>query len=129
MFLGRAVVVVVILFAVAAATRLYRRRRAGLVAARPAHPVVPASLRAGAERTWVVFTTPYCATCGPVEARLRTSDPAARVVKVDATREPHLARAFSIGSAPTALLADGDGRVTARLVGADAVETYVRSPR
>ena len=125
----RAIVVLGILFAIAAATRLYRHWRAGMVTARPMHPVVPASLRAGAVRTWVVFTTPYCASCGPVEARLRTTDPGARVVKVDATREPHLARAFSIRAAPTALLADDSGRVTARLVGAEAVEAYVRSPR
>jgi len=124
-FLVRAFVVLGILFAMAAVTRLYRQRRAGLLTARPAHPVVPASLLAGAEHTWVVFTTPYCASCGPVKARLRASDPAARVVEVDATREPHLARAFSIRAAPTALLADGDGRVATRLVGAEAVEAYV----
>ena len=86
---------------------------------------MPESILAGAARTWVVFTSPYCATCGPVEARLRESDPGARVVKVDATREPHLAHAFSIRSAPTVLLADGAGNVTARLVGAEAVTEYV----
>ena len=76
----------------------------------------------------MVFTSPYCATCGPVEARLRASDPGARVVKVDATREPALADAFSIRSAPTVLLADAEGRVTARLVGPEAVEDYVGQP-
>jgi hypothetical protein len=125
MILLRAVVVVGLLFGVGLLTRLYRRWRAGLVTARPLHPAVPASLLAGASRTWVLFTTPYCAACGPVEARLRASDPGARVVKVDATREPHLADAFSIRSAPTALLADADGRVAARLVGAEAVDAYM----
>jgi hypothetical protein len=125
MFLLRAVVVVGLLFGVALLTRLYRQWRAGVVTARPVHPAVPASLLAGAPRTWVVFTTPYCASCGPVEARLRASDPNARVVKVDATREPHLADAFSIRSAPTVLLADGAGNVTARLVGAEAVDAYM----
>jgi hypothetical protein len=129
MFLVRGVVVLVILFGVIFATRLYRGWRAGLVAARPSHPVMPASLLDGAERTWVVFTTPYCATCGPVADRLQTSDPEARVIKVDATREPHLADAFSIRSAPTALLADGAGNVTARLVGADAVQEYLAPTR
>jgi hypothetical protein len=123
--LARGVVVLVILFAVALAGRLYRSWRAGVEAERPAHPRIPGSLLAGAARTWVVFTTPYCATCGPVEARLRAADPDARVVKVDASREPYLADAFSIRSAPTVLLADGEGNVTARLVGADAVESYV----
>src|SRR5215217_3068791 len=129
MFLVRAVVVVSILFAVALGSRLYRSWRAGLQTVRPAHPTVPESILAGAARTWVVFTSPYCATCGPVEARLRDSDPEARVVKVDATREPHLADAFSIRSAPTVLLADGDGNVTARLVGPEAVDDYLAATR
>ncbi|HEV2811197.1 MAG TPA: thioredoxin family protein [Acidimicrobiales bacterium] len=126
MFMARAVIVVVILFAIALAGRLYRAWRARVQEEKPIHPLVPDSLRAGADRTWVVFTSPYCATCGPVEARLRASDRGARVVKVDATREPHLADSFSIRTAPTALLADGDGNVTARLVGAEAVDEYLR---
>jgi hypothetical protein len=128
-FVARGVIVIVILFGIVLAGRLYRAWRARLQVERPAHPLVPASLRAGADRTWVVFTSPYCATCGPVEARLRASDPGARVVKVDATREPGLAESFSIRSAPTALLADRDGNVTARLVGAGAVEDFVRLHR
>jgi hypothetical protein len=128
-FLVRAGVVLVLLLVVAAGTHLYRRWRTGLQTQRPEHPAVPASLREGASRTWVVFTTPYCASCGPVEASLRASDPTARVVKVDATRDPELAGSFSVRSAPTALLADGDGRVLARLVGAEAVDRYVRSPK
>ena len=129
MFLVRAVVVIAILFAVAMAGRLYRSWRAGVVGEQPAHPLVPASLQAGAARTWVVFTSPYCATCGPVEQRLRASDPEANVVKVDATREPHLADAFGVRAAPTVLLADGAGNVTARLVGAEAVTEYVAGRR
>jgi hypothetical protein len=121
----RALIVVGILLAIALAGRLYRSSRGRLRSEQPAHPQVPASLLAGAARTWVVFTSPYCATCGPVEARLRTSDPDARVVKVDATRDPHLADAFRIRSAPTVLLADSAGNVTARLVGAEAVTDYV----
>lgn len=129
MFVTRAVIVVVIVFAIALAGRLYRAWRTRLQDERPAHPLIPTSLRAGAHRTWVIFTSPYCATCDPVEARLRASDPDARVVKVDATREPHLADAFFIRSAPTVLLADGAGNVTTRLVGAEAVADYVRSPQ
>ncbi len=125
---GRALVVVAVLLAVALATHLYRQRRQQVATAQPHHPQVPESLRAGAARTWVVFTTPYCATCGPVTERLRASDPSARVVTVDATREPGLAVAYSVRSSPTVLLADHRGRVTTRLVGAAAVERYVRSP-
>ncbi len=126
--LGRGLVVAGLLAAVAAATFLYRRWRAAVVSDRPDHPPVPDVLRAGAERTWVVFSTPFCATCGPVADRLRKSDPSARVVTVDATVEPALAEAFSVRSSPTVVLADGRGRVTARLVGAAEVERYVRSP-
>ena len=129
MFVVRALVVLVILFAVALAARLYKQWRAGLQTAQPDHPTVPQSLLAGAQRTWVVFTSPFCATCGPVADRLQRSDPGARVVKVDATREPHLADAFSVRSAPTVLLADGEGRVQARLVGAEAVDDYVAGAR
>ena len=127
MFLARGVVVLVLLFAVALAARLYRQWRLRVQTAQPDHPTMPATLLAGAERTWVIFTTPFCASCGPVAERLEASDPGARVVKVDATREPHLADAFSVRSAPTVLLADGEGQVQARLVGAEAVESYVAS--
>lgn len=125
---GRALVVVAVLVAVALATRLYHQWRQRGTAVQPDHPALPESLRAGAARTWVVFTTPYCASCGPVAERLRASDPSARVVTVDATLEPALAGAYSVRSAPTVLLADHAGRVTTRLVGAAAVERYVRSP-
>jgi thioredoxin-related protein len=72
-----------------------------------------------------VFTTPYCASCGPVKASLAEVDPAAEIVTVDATREPHLADAFAVRSAPTVLLADRAGEVQARLVGAPAVRNYL----
>jgi hypothetical protein len=117
-------VVVVLGFGVLLVTRLYRAWRAGVIADEPHHPLVPASLRHGAERTWVVFTTPYCASCGPVEVSLREADPDARVVRVDASREPLLADAFRIRSAPTAVLADAEGKVQLRLVGADAVHRW-----
>jgi Thioredoxin len=89
------------------------------------HPQLPADLVGGAERTWVVFTTPYCATCEPVRDRLTAADPAAAVITVDATRRTDLADSFRIRSAPTTLLADSHGTVQARLVGADAVTEYL----
>lgn len=88
---------------------------------------LPAHLVEGAGRTWVVFTTPYCASCGPVTDRLRSEDPGARVAVVDAMAEPALADAFRIRSAPTVLLADADGMVQARLVGAAAVDDYLQA--
>lgn len=88
-------------------------------------PRVPTELLDGSDRTWVVFTTPYCASCGPVKDQLAADDPGARVVTVDATREPHLADRFEVRSAPTVLLADALGEVQARLVGAPAVRDYL----
>ena len=121
----RLLVVAVMLGLFALAPVLWRRRQRSIAAGPAEHPPVPRSLLDGSDRTWVLFTTPWCASCGPVEERLRASDPDARVIKVDATREPELAGAFSVKSAPTALLADRDGRVQARLVGAAAVDRYV----
>lgn len=98
------------------------RRKAGGTTER-----VPSHIVDGADRTWVVFTTPYCASCGPVTERLRTSDPDARIVTVDATEDTALADAFAVRRAPTAVLADGAGHVQARLVGPAAVEHYVKA--
>lgn len=109
------------------ARRLYLSWKAGLHHEDRDHPRVPAALLDGADRTWVVFTTPYCASCGPVKDRLASADPLARVVTVDATRDPSLADAFYVRSAPTVLLADAAGEVQARLVGAPAVVDYLAS--
>jgi len=124
----RLLVVVVLAFAVLLVARLYRQWRGKVRSDKPATPLVPMSIRAGAERTWVIFTTPLCASCGPIEARLRAADPDANVVRIDAIEQPRLSHAFKVRSAPTVLLADGEGRVKARLVGAEAFENYVRNP-
>ncbi len=125
---ARLLVVVVLAFAVLLVARLFRQWRSSVRRDAPATPLVPLSIRAGAERTWVIFTTPLCASCGPIEARLRASDPDANVVRIDATQQPRLSNAFKVRSAPTVLLADVDGRVKARLVGAEAFDRYVRNP-
>lgn len=103
----------------------YGRWRSAAVSDDGAVPVLPARLRTSAERTWVVFTSPFCAACGPVTERLRAADPGAAVVTVDATAEPALAASFRIRLAPTVLLARPDGTVDARLVGAAAVEAHL----
>lgn len=128
MILFRAIVVIGVLFVFVLGKRLYTQWRAGLHHETRAVPRLPAELVTGAERSWVVFTTPYCATCEPVKQRLAAYDPDARVVTVDATREPHLANAFHVRAAPTVLLSDETGEVKHRLVGAAAVMDYVRSP-
>ena len=124
----RAAVVLAIVVVVLLLTRLYRQWRHGVITDDAPVPRLPDELLDGAARTWVIFTTPWCASCGPVSDRLRTYDPEARLVTIDATQQPSLADAFRVRSAPTALLASHDGTVLARLVGADSVSDYVRSP-
>lgn len=98
------------------------RYRSGRDGARGIHglPPVPAHLL-GAGTTWVIFTTPLCASCGAVEAELRRAFPQDALVKVDATAAPELAERYHVRRAPTVLRVDGRGTVTERLVGADAV--------
>jgi hypothetical protein len=86
---------------------------------------IPSRITNGADRTWVVFTTPMCTTCDPVVDRLRAAEPSSKVVKIDATIERDLADSFRIRTAPTAVLADARGVVHAQLVGVDAVTTYL----
>lgn len=121
----RLAVVVVMTVGFVMGRGLHRRWRRGLARPHRPLPTVPAALLAGARRTWVVFTTPYCAACRPVTEQLRGHDPEARVVTVDATREPQLAGAFGVRAAPTVLLADASGRVQARLVGGPAVADHL----
>lgn len=121
------VVVAAIVVGLVVGRRMYVAWQARLQQGPEVLPRVPADLLAGAERTWVVFTTPYCASCGPVKEQLAADDPDARIVTVDATREPHLADAFEVRSAPTVLLADERGEVRGRFVGAPAVRAYLAS--
>lgn len=123
----RLLIVMAILLGLALAHRLWvrhRSARAGRVDPRRADAHLPPALTAG-ERTWVVFTTPWCTTCGAVEERLRSADPRTRVVRVDATRQPAMARRIGVRSAPTAVLTAADGRVLAHLSGPEAVAGYL----
>lgn len=87
-------------------------------------PAVPSALRAGGS-AWIVFTTPLCRSCDAVQELLNTHRPGERVVIVDASRDPELASRWDIKRAPTTLHADDHGKVTARLVGVDAVRSAV----
>jgi glutaredoxin len=123
---ARLAIVVALVAVFALARAAHRRWRAGLHAEARAVPALPDHLVAGAARTWVVFTTPWCASCDTVTSHLSTAEPDSRVVKVDATQHLDLADAFHIRTAPTVLLADALGTVQQRLVGAAAVSDYVR---
>lgn len=122
----RLLIVAALLVAFAAGRVAYDRRRRSIATDDAPVPRLPARLVDGADPTWVVFTTPYCGSCGPVVERLQGHG---AVVTVDATCEPDLADAFRIRSAPTVLLADAAGEVQGRFVGAAAVDAYLRSGR
>jgi thioredoxin-like negative regulator of GroEL len=85
----------------------------------------PALLDPAASRTWVLVTSPLCASCGPVAERLRRLDPMAALVTVDASLAPDLARELRVRAAPSLLLAGANGRVVHRLAGADAVDAHL----
>jgi glutaredoxin len=116
MILRLVVVLVVIGLVLLARVALARRARWSASAPLPGARF-PRWVTEGAERTWVVFTTPYCAACGPIVEALHRDDPAARVVEVDATRHVDLARDFSVRAAPTVFEADGDGTPLRRFGG------------
>ncbi len=118
----RLVVAAVVVLAVAIAAWRYRVWKSRLPATDL--PPLPAAWRQG-ERTWVVFTTPYCAACGPLADRLRQADPSAEVVTVDANRQVALADSYRVRSAPTTVLAGPSGEVLGHFVGAEAVSRYL----
>jgi len=77
----------------------------------------------GADRTWVVFSTPECQPGRVVAERLRTSEPSSQVTLVDPRREPRLAEAYKVDQVPAVLLANRYGQVEARLIGQPAIES------
>jgi thiol-disulfide isomerase/thioredoxin len=63
----------------------------------------------------VEFTHPLCTDCRALETRLRAEG--RRVVTVDVSSRPELARKYGIAVVPTAVTVRGDGAVSARLAG------------
>jgi hypothetical protein len=127
-------VVLLVVFGTLLGARMWRQRTA-MASARPrrgpptgparlgdadeGQPLLPAGLLRGADRTWVVFTTPSCAT--DVAERLRAARPGSQVTEVDCTLEPGLAESFGVTQVPTVLVANRYGQVEARLVGPAAL--------
>jgi hypothetical protein len=63
----------------------------------------------------VEFTHPLCTDCRQLERELREAG--RRVVTVDVSRRPELARRYGIAYVPTAVAVDASGTVTARIAG------------
>lgn len=117
------VVGLVALLALATAA-IERRRRAIHDRSNVTHPPIPADL-VGPGRTWIVFATRYCATCGPVVDRLRALHPGETVHKVLVEDRPDLADAHEVRTAPTVLEVDASGAVVHSVAGAEPVLGYV----
>lgn len=121
----RPLIVAIVLAVVGGITWWYQRRRAADVR-RGAHDLdpLPVEFRHGVA-TWLIFTTPVCASCSAVNAALLDAFPHHRVEKVDATQRPELADRYGVRRAPTTLLADANGIIIERLVGPEAVRDFV----
>jgi thiol-disulfide isomerase/thioredoxin len=63
----------------------------------------------------VAFTHPLCTDCRELEAKLR--DAGRRVVTLDVSQRPELARKYGVTLVPTAVAVDSEGRVAARVAG------------
>jgi hypothetical protein len=119
----RVALILLLVFGAMVGLRMWRGRR-GRLASRDV-PLVPAALLRGADRTWVVFTSPDCDDCRAAAARLRQAEPVAHIAEVDARREPLLANAYRVRRLPTILLANRYGEVEARLVGLRALSDRI----
>lgn len=129
---ARLAILVVLMVGVAVAVAVYRwmsandERLRDRDASGASWPRVPTELLSpSGARTWLIFTTPMCATCPQVQAHLEATFPTDGVVKVDATERPDLAQQYAVRRAPTTVLANADGSVLDRLVGPEAVRTFI----
>lgn len=111
----RLLVVAVLAAMVLVAARAYLRAKARPVDVLDLPPLDDDLARPNA--TWVIFTTEYCATCGPVKERIGRLDPTADVVEVDVAERPDLAHRYLVRTAPTVLFAGANRRIQARFVG------------
>lgn len=87
-------------------------------------PRVPSALRGGGAG-WVLFTSAGSEACRVAETVVAERRPADRVVVVDARLDPELASRWNVERVPTVLAVDKSGRVTARLVGVEALRRHL----
>ncbi len=98
-----------LLVLVVAARALAGRRTRQAQALEPRQVWEALDARPDGRQAVVLFTTPSCAECGTQRALLR----GVRVIEVDASRRPEVARQFGVLTAPTTAILAPDGRVTA----------------
>ena len=124
----RGIAVLFVVFLVVLGKRMLHQKMAARRRRRPhGDATLPPTVTAGRERTWVLFTTPFCATCNQVEAQLARHDPHTPVVRIDASRETELAARFAVMTAPTLLRAGPGGAVLGHYVGTEAAVTAART--
>lgn len=70
--------------------------------------------------SWLVLTTPWCASCGPVVDRLEAVG-SLPVVVVDLAERPEVSRVLDVRQAPTVLRVEPDGAITERAAGPAAL--------
>jgi hypothetical protein len=83
---------------------------------------VPAGVVPAGQASWLVLTTPFCATCGPVVERLE-AEGELPVVVVDVAERPDVGTALDVRQAPTVLRIGAAGEVLERRSGAGAAAT------
>lgn len=118
-----AVLAVLSLLAAARPLLTRSRRRADDAALPDEHLVEHAVV--GAARTWIVFTTPYCATCGPVIDEIGRSFPDDGLVTLDASEHHALADRLGVRRSPTVFEIDAEGSVVSRTIGAEATRAHL----
>ena len=137
--MARLLILVALVAVVGLATVVYRRRVAADAAlgarnssddrtavGAPDWPILDHGvLDPDAACTWVIFTTPFCASCALVESDLERAFPHHAVRMVDATEQPELAGTYQVRRAPTTLLADHEGNILERLVGPEGVRSFI----
>jgi hypothetical protein len=104
-----------IVLAVALLLRARARRAASALVGQP----VPEPLRArlGASPAIVYFYGPHCGSCIQQARELDALEPACRIVRLDATREPALADALRVATVPATAVVDRAGRLRALNLG------------
>jgi hypothetical protein len=117
-------VIVLALVAVLAVVGVRRRRHPALSDV-DLGLLLPTELLGETEHTWVVFSTPYCATCGPVESLLRERFPTDEVRRAEVADWTETVHALGVRRAPTVVRVDRQGAVELQLAGPEAIREHL----